>query len=97
MSIVDFCLLQQREAQQKEACQHGTTLPLCHPIQSRLFCSFAGELSSVNSDELRCVCVAVTSLLRGSFWVNVLKLSVAGYLRRFVCSATWCSLRQVTV
>ena len=39
------------QAQQKEACQHGTTLPLCHAIQSRLFCLVAGELSSVNSGE----------------------------------------------
>ena len=96
MSIVDFSLLQQRRhSRKRRVSMEPHTLPLCHPIQSRLLFSCRGA-EFVNSGELHCVCVSVTSLLRGSFQVNVLKLSVAGYLRRFVCSATWwCSLHQV--
>jgi len=61
LNIVDF-LIATTQAQQKEACQHGTTLPLCHAVQGRLFCSVAGELSSVNSGELHRFRVVVISL-----------------------------------
>ena len=95
MSIVDFSLLQQRRhSRKRRVSMEPHTLPLCHPIQSRLFCSVAGEFREIRRIA-SCLCfsyLTFTCLIPGK---RVTKFSVAGYLRRFVCSATWCSLHQV--